>query len=564
MVICRILLTKDNSGSRIFTPHPCTHFPAALEFCNIVRHRLTMRLLDPGPLVTVQHEFRLSMRRLHADLCRELHADYVDLSRALKLPTSFFDHLRSAFRLDSYSTWKVVGWIEALNDLVYLLDVYRQLTREQDRREFVTQLFHECQEKFFEHGYFDDLFPSGRPQVRDLDKRLYALCRRLAGELTQESLWFAPRLSVTWMQRKRLGRWDVSGNLKDHFEKAELPGAISTGIAGAWCQAPPDVRKTLSQTSGAVTFRVESSGIKVKVGKMVSLVWSACEGSTEWHWAYHPPVVAVQSIHEPVTVGPTLVYGKDRQPRRVRPTDQRQVERITRAWETIRLAWPEGHDVLALLTNRIIPLQAHGVVSFSYRHRPGLSFINCFDRDNLDLIDDLIHENSHHHLNLLLRKNVMYRGDHNQQIFYSPWRRSLRPLRGILHATFTFTMGALLFERLSSWGGGRSGASQWKRAGLTMRDLQRARFRCMEELASVRYSLQDLHYADHHLGWLTDSGRRLVVQLTELIDRVERSSRRMSRDVDRSPFAPVLRKHLKELQAARHTYGPMRVTPVTS
>ena len=77
----------------------------------------------------------------------------------------------------------------------------------------------------------------------------------------------------------------------------------------------------------------------------------------------------------------------------------------------------------------------------------------------LDLIDDLIHENSHHHLNLLLRKHVMYRGDHNQQIFYSPWRRSLRPLRGILHATFTFTMGALLFQRLSSWASGRGGAA---------------------------------------------------------------------------------------------------------
>ena len=72
--------------------------------------------------------------------------------------------------------------------------------------------------------------------------------------------------------------------------------------------------------------------------------------------------------------------------------------------------------MLALLTSRIIPLNAKGVVSFSYRHRPGLSFINCFDRDNLDLIDDLIHENSHHHLNLLLRKHVMYHGDHNQQI----------------------------------------------------------------------------------------------------------------------------------------------------
>ena len=517
-----------------------------------------MSLLDPHPLAKLQHEFRLSMRRLHTDLCRELRTDYADLSRALKLPTEFLDRLRSAFPLKSYSTWKIVGWIETLNDLLYLLDVCRQLKVEQDRQEFAAQFFDECQEKFFEHGYFDDLFPSGRPQERGLEKRVFGLCRRLAGELTQEALWFDPELSVAWLRQQKLRRWDVAGHLTDHFEKAELPGTIATGIAGAWCQAPEDVRRVLSQSSRAVVFQVEPGGIGVKIGRMVSTVWSAREQAGQWHWAYYSPVVAVQGKVDSVTVGPTLVYGKDRQPRRVVPTDRRQVERIARAWETIRLAWPEGHDVLTLLTARIVPLRATGVVSFSYRHRPGLSFINCFDRNNLDLIDDLIHENSHHHLNLLLRKNVMYRGDHNQQIFYSPWRRSLRPLRGILHATFTFTMGALLFQQLSTWGAGQGGSVNWKQAGLSNRDLQRARFRCVEEVESVRYSLLDLQYADEQLGWLTSAGRTLVQELAEAITHVERTSTRFLHDVERSLFAPALRRHIRELQRARHTYGPIR------
>ena len=159
-----------------------------------------------------------------------------------------------------------------------------------------------------------------------------------------------------------------------------------------------------------------------------------------------------------VTVGPTLVYGKDRQPRTVAGTSADQVARIGRAWTTIQEAWPEGQEVLALLTTRIIPLKAKGVVSFSYRHRPGLSFINCFDRNNLDLIDDVIHENSHHHLNLLLRKHVMYHGDHNQQIFYSPWRRSLRPLRGILHHLYLYHGGDALRTALNlGTGTGRIG-----------------------------------------------------------------------------------------------------------
>jgi HEXXH motif-containing protein len=519
-----------------------------------------MLFLDSQLLAQLRDEFRLSMRRLLVDLCQEVHADHADLAREFGIPTGFLDCLHSSLKPEAYSNWKVVGWIETLNDLVYLLDVLRQLKSEQDRPEFAAQLLGECQEKFFEHGYLDDLFPTGQPQASGLEKRLFALCRRLAQELVQESLWFDPTLPVKWCRQRKMRHWDVPGTLTDNCERSELAGTIAVDITGAWCQAPNDVRRALPQSSGRAVFRVGRANISAKVGKITSLVWSGWGEGGQWRWTCHPPLLAVQGGVDSVTVGPTLVYTKDCQPRTVKSTDRRQVARIARAWQTIQLAWPEGHDVLTLLTSRIVPLQAKGVVSFSYRHRPGLSFINCFDRGNLDLIDDLIHENSHHHLNLLLRKYVMYHGDHNQQIFYSPWRRSLRPLRGILHATFTFTMGALLFQRLSSWASGRDGAARWKKAGLTQQDLQRARFRCLEEIESVRYSLQDLHYADHHLGWLTGSGRRLVGQLAEAIDRVERESERFKHEVERSRFGPAIRKHIKELYQARQAYGPVRLS----
>jgi HEXXH motif-containing protein len=211
-----------------------------------------------------------------------------------------------------------------------------------------------------------------------------------------------------------------------------------------------------------------------------------------------------------------------------------------------------------LLTRRIIPLKARGVVSFSYRHRPGLSFVNCFHRDNLDLIDDLIHENSHHHLNLLLRKHELYRGDRNEQVFYSPWRRSLRPIRGILHATFTFTMGALLFERLSSWAESKQGPTQWRRAGLTGRDLLRTRFRCFEEIESVQYSLRDLEYAGRHLKWITAAGARVIGQLESALVSAERRMSRHRETVLASRYGPTLRKHISELRLARQTYGPIQ------
>jgi HEXXH motif-containing protein len=239
----------------------------------------------------------------------------------------------------------------------------------------------------------------------------------------------------------------------------------------------------------------------------------------------------------------------------VRPTRPEVASRMQRALDVIESAWPEGNRLLRLLTSRIVPLKASGVVSFSYRHRPGLSAINCFHRDRLDLIDDLIHENSHHHLNLLLRKALLYKNDHNQEIFYSPWRRTLRPLRGILHATFTFTMGAILFERLSAWAGTKQGKRQWKEAGLSACDLMRARYRCLEEIDSVRYSLGDLAHAGGKLKWLTREGNQLVDRLAEALGHVERRMKQYDAAVSRSSFGPALRRHRAELVRARATCG---------
>ena len=521
-----------------------------------------MPLLDVPMLALLQGEFRQSMKRLLGDLCLDLENQYADVAKTLALPVAYFRFLGQALERDAFSHWKVVGWIEALNDLVYFIDLLKQLREEQNPREFAAQLFAEGEEKFFENSYLDDLFPRGISQASGLKRRLNELCARLTQELTQESLCLVPGLPMLWCASHKIPSWDVEVQLGDNVEWAEKLGTMAVGVEGDICEAPPSVKKALKQSSGQATLLISPHELSLKIGRTVTPLCMRRGNRLEWSWTHRSPVVATETRPGTVTVGPTLVYGKDRQPRAVASTSLEKVVRIGQAWTTIQEAWPEGSAVLTLLTTRIVPLKAKGVVSFSYRHRPGLSFINCFDRDHLDLIDDLIHENSHHHLNLLLRKHVMYHGDHNQQIFYSPWRRSLRPMRGILHATFTFVIGAMLFERLSTWASGLGGSARWKRAGLTQRDLQRARFRCLEEVESVRYSIQDLEYADWHLKWLTGSGQRLVRQLAETIEQVEQSIEPHRKAALASKFGPALRRHIKELQQARKTYGPVRLGKV--
>jgi hypothetical protein len=521
-----------------------------------------MPLLDVPMLARLQEEFRLSMKRLLGDLCLDLESQYADVAKSLALPVAYIRFLGQTLERDAYAHWKVVGWIEALNDLVYFIDLLQQIREERTPREFAAQLFAECEEKFFENSYLDDLFPRGVSQASGLERRLNELCTRLTQELTQESLCLVPGLPMLWCASRKIPSWAIEGHLGHNVERAELFGTMTMGMKGEVCAAPPSVKRALKQSSGQATILISSQELSLKIGHTAMHLCTRRRNGLEWSWAYRAPVVATETRSGAVTVGPTLVYGKDRQPRTVVTTSTEQVMRIGQALTIIQEAWPEGKEVLSLLTARIIPLKAKGVVSFSYRHRPGLSFINCFDRDDLDLIDDLIHENSHHHLNLLLRKHVMYHGDHNQQIFYSPWRRSLRPLRGILHAAFTFTMGAMLFERLSTWASGLGGSARWKRAGLTQRDLQRARFRCLEEVESVRYSIQDLEYASWHLKWLTGSGQRLVKQLAEAIEQVEHNIAPHRKAVLASKFGPALRRHVKELQQARQTYGPVRLGKV--
>jgi hypothetical protein len=521
-----------------------------------------MLLFDVPLLVRLQGEFRLSMKRLLGDLCLDLEGQYADVAKSLALPVAYFRFLGHALQRNAYAHWKVVGWIEALNDLVYFIDLLKQVRDERSPREFAAELYAECEEKFFENSYLDDLFPRGVSQASGLERRLNELCVRLTQELTQESLCLVPGLPMLWCASRKIPLWAIEGHLGHNVERAELFGTMAMGVEGDSYEAPSLVKRALKQSSGQATILMRPLDLSLKIGRAVIPLCTRRGNHVEWSWTHRLPALATETRSRAITVGPTLVYGKDRQPRTVAATSADHVTRIERAWTTIQEAWPEGHEVLTLLTARIIPLKAKGVVSFSYRHRPGLSFINCFDRDNLDLIDDLIHENSHHHLNLLLRKHIMFHGDHNQQIFYSPWRRSLRPLRGILHAAFTFTMGAMLFERLSTWASGPGGSTRWKQAGLTQRDLQRTRFRCLEEVESVRYSIQDLEYASWHLKWLTGSGQRLVKQLKEAIEQVEHNIAPHRKVVLASKFGPALRRHVKELHQARQAYGPVRLGKV--
>ncbi|EQC52563.1 hypothetical protein [Bacteriovorax sp. DB6_IX] len=66
--------------------------------------------------------------------------------------------------------------------------------------------------------------------------------------------------------------------------------------------------------------------------------------------------------------------------------------KIELALSIIKEANPALYTTFINFTKVIIPINEKGIVSYSMQSLPGFSSINTFERDFLDLLDDLLHE----------------------------------------------------------------------------------------------------------------------------------------------------------------------------
>jgi len=180
-------------------------------------------------------------------------------------------------------------------------------------------------------------------------------------------------------------------------------------------------------------------------------------------------------------------------------TPTKKIFQFQQAERELKLLFPHGYELYKALTYKVIFVQSRGLVSYSHFHEPGISYLNTIDRNLIETIDDLVHENSHHHLNLLLKKYKIFSKQDTEPKFYSPWRDSLRSLYAILHACFTFSFGRKLFFSIIT-------SPNLSKTNLTARDLDFARFRFLEETLMLDYSLKDL---ESNLSQFTKKGKEI-------------------------------------------------------
>lgn len=160
---------------------------------------------------------------------------------------------------------------------------------------------------------------------------------------------------------------------------------------------------------------------------------------------------------------------------------------ISQALANIKKAAPHLYTTFKSFTHTIVPVNEKGIVSYSMQSLPGYSSINMFDRDQLDLMDDLLHENGHHFLNTFLNHQDLINED-DYKIYYSPWRKALRSIRGIYHAVFTFYWALELYYHLDL-------AGEKKSLAFTKEERIKIMKRFLEEYYMLEYCRADLVHA---------------------------------------------------------------------
>ena len=188
---------------------------------------------------------------------------------------------------------------------------------------------------------------------------------------------------------------------------------------------------------------------------------------------------------------------------------------ISKALANIKKVAPHLHTTFKSFTHTIIPVDEKGIVSYSMQSLPGYSSINMFERDQLDLMDDLLHENGHHYLNTMLNHQDLINED-DDKIYFSPWRKALRPIRGIYHAAFTFYWALELYYHLEI-------ASEAEILNFSKEEKIKIKQRFLEEYYMLNFCRSDLQHAFKNKR-VTKDGNELIKMIYERISCYEKDT----------------------------------------
>lgn len=373
------------------------------------------------------------------------------------------------------------GFLHAAEDLLALLDA--AAAARANRRDSSTWL--RLMDRAADLGVLGDLAPRGR-LPHDFPARASHLAitglRRLAEEI--------PRLLIPWLARPAR-----RGAVALRFREIPDLGRSAREILF------PGAGLRLARRRGA------ASSLRCRLSPSALLVAATAvpypERPSDRSTSTAPAIGALRcSAAARARVGPRV------------PGFERRVPAALRLLEEI---WPDAARMVRSKTWLVVPVDDAATVSFSSSRLPGVSYIHVGSRPAVRLAEDLLHEAAHEYLHdveavasLVTRQALVEDG----RRFWSPWRREWRPIRGMAHGAYTFTVGARFFQRLLD-----DGDRGRPRLSASRRD--RVRRRLLEEIENVRVACAALREG-RRAGLLTAAGTRLL----RLVERESRSLRR--------------------------------------
>ncbi len=421
--------------------------------------------------VNVEKSFQEFIEDLREDLQKGFQTDVVDVDFLDQLNDIIHDEV-----FDTYSHLKFY-WLNLVDNLVYIIQLHEELLLEDDidtdeLTELENELFTFWNDSEFAESFLTYL-NEGSPVIEASNNLIPLQENQIISfyvmHLSHYRQEFADALMYNTIPE--LGDSEKRIYLTDHHLALNIKKVPDTFPSVPVLTISPEEGKvTLEVSNKPVEYKLDLSPAPIELDEKNLFVLSQCDEGSQRNDEFK--------------------------------------KNIQKALFNIKKAAPHLYTTFKSFTHTIVPVNEKGIVSYSMQSLPGYSCINLFERDAIDLMDDLLHENGHHYLNTYLNHLDLIHED-DDKIYYSPWRKALRPIRGIYHAVFTFHWALELFLSLNQ-------AAEQKLLTFSKAEKVKIKKRFLEEFYMLDYCRSDLIHAFKNKR-ITKEGYQLI---NMVLDRV--------------------------------------------
>jgi hypothetical protein len=426
----------------------------------------------------VEKTYRDFIEDLREDFSRGFTTDIVD--------GNFLDQLCDILQDDCFDTYSPLKfyWLNLVDHIVYIIQLHEELLLEEDidtdeLTEVEDELFSFWNDSDFAEGFLNYL-NEGAPVVEASNNLLPLLENQIISFYVLHLSYYQQQFDDALMYHSipELGDYEKKIYLGDNHSFVPLKKSPET--------FPSLPIRFISQEEKELSLEIDGKLQKLKIETNLK-------------------PLAVDELD--LFVIPNCENGEKRL--------EEFKKNITKALGNIKKAAPHLLTTFKSFTHTIIPVNEKSIVSYSMQSLPGYSSINMFDRDQIDLMDDLLHENGHHYLNTYLNHLDLINED-DDKIYYSPWRKALRPIRGIYHAVFTFFWALELFYHLDI-------ASEKKTLSFSKLERIKIKQRFLEEYFMLEYCRSDLAHAFKNKR-VNKEGHQLINMIFERISAYKKDA----------------------------------------